>query len=248
MIEFIVILAVLLFIAVLFYKQANEQFEIIQIEADRLQELPTLYHDRSPIVVSDFSTPNLGTEEELKKRQHIMRMMVTSTTNLAGLLSNKQFLAHFTFPMKTAEFLAKETGLHIWFEHHLYKSLLPSSYTSFLYSFQTSLWPQKRGMFKTKAFQTLLMVTQGTAIVTIMLPKMIPYLPAKWNSRAFTSLSMQDTPLLNQIQFIEIKLRKSNLLLLPAHLIVDIRSSTSEKEVDAWTFMAELHHPISRLA
>ena len=247
MIEFIVILAVLLFIAVLFYKQANEQFEILQIEADRLQELPTLYNDRSPIVLSDFPAPNLGTEEELHKRNNIMQMMVTPTVNLKGLLSNKQFLAHFTFPMKTAEFLAKETGLQIWFEHHLYKSLLPSSYTSFLYSFQTSLWPNKRGMFKTKAFQTVFMVTQGTAVVTIMLTKMLPYLPAKWNGRAFTSLTMQDTPLLNQIQFIEIKLRKGNLLLLPAHLIVDVRSADAEGS-DAWTFMAEIHHPISRLA
>jgi len=42
MIEIIVIIAVLLFIAVLFYKQANEQFEILQVEATRLQELPTL--------------------------------------------------------------------------------------------------------------------------------------------------------------------------------------------------------------
>jgi len=238
---------------VLFYKQANEQFEILQIEAQRIQELPTLYHDHSPIVVSDFSTPNLGTEEELQKRHHIMQMMVTPTVNLKSLLNNKQFLGHFTFPMKTAEFLAKETGLQIWFEHHLYKSLLPSSYTSFLYSFQTSLWPQKRGMFKTKAFQTLFMVTQGTAVVTVMLPKMLPYLPAKWNNRAFTSLTMQDTPLLNQIQFIEIKLRKGNLLLLPAHLIADVRSSyeagaAGEEQRDAWTFIAEIHHPISRLA
>jgi len=248
MIEIIVIIAVLLFIAVLFYKQANEQFEILQVEATRLQELPTLYQDRSPIVVSDYPTPTLGTHAELQKRQHIMKLMISPTTNLAGLLNNKTFLAHFTFPVKTTEFIAKESGLHVWFEHHLYKSLLPSSYTSFLYSFQTTLWPQKRGMFRTKAFQTLVMPTQGTAVVTVMLPKMTPYLPAKWTGRAFTSLTMEDTPLLNQIQFIEIILRKGNLLLLPAHLIVDVRSSYDDTAEAAWVFMADIHHPISRLA
>jgi hypothetical protein len=81
-----------------------------------------------------------------------------------------------------------------------------------------------------------------------MLPKMTPYLPAKWTGRAFTSLTMEDTPLLNQIQYIEIILRKGNLLLLPAHLIVDVRSSYNHTAESAWVFMADIHHPISRLA
>jgi hypothetical protein len=103
-------------------------------------------------------------------------------------------------------------------------------------------------MFRTKAFQTLVMPTQGTAVVTVMLPKMTPYLPAKWTGRAFTSLTMEDTPLLNQIQYIEIILRKGNLLLLPAHLIIDVRSSYNDTTDAAWVFMADIHHPISRLA
>jgi len=241
MIEYIVILAVLLFIAVLFYKQANEQFEILQITAERIQELPTLYQDRSPIVVSDFPTPNLGTYSEISKRPHIMQMALPLASPLPNQISIGQAIhSRMLFPSKGAEVLAKESGLSIWFEHHLYKALLPSPYTSWVYSFKTSLWPNKRGMFKTKAFQTLLMPTQGTAILTLMLPKMIPYLPTKWSGRAFSSLSTQDTPLLSEIKFLEIRLRKGNLLLLPAHLIADIRS-----EEDSWTFMAEIHHPVS---
>lgn len=236
-IEIIVFLSVLLFIAVLFYKQANEQFEILQIDASRISELPTMYQDRSPIVISDYDTPHLGTKEELYKRHSIVQMSAGNQT-LGQLLANQKAV----IPMKTAEFLAKETGLQIWFEHHLAKMLLPS-YTSFLYSFNTSLWPHKRGMFKTKAFQTLLMPTQGTAVVTLMLQKMIPYFPTKWYSREFSSLSLLDTPLLNQIQFIDIKLRRGNLLILPAHLIVDVKSDDGS---DAWVFMAEIHHPVSR--
>jgi hypothetical protein len=239
MIEYIVILAVLLFIAVLFYKQANEQFEILQITAERIQELPTLYQDRSPIVVSDFPTPNLGTYSEISKRPHIMHLHLHPPSP-SQISIGQAIHSRMLFPSKGAEILAKESGLSIWFEHHLYKALLPSPYTSWVYSFKTSLWPNKRGMFKTKAFQTLLMPTQGTAILTLMLPKMIPYLPTKWSGRAFSSLSTQDTPLLSEIKFLEIRLRKGNLLLLPAHLIADIRS-----EEDSWTFMAEIHHPVS---
>ena len=222
MIEYALFIIVLFFIGILFYKQANEEFQILQLDADRLSELPTLYVDRSPIVVSDFQTPALGTEEELSKR---------------GIGNIPPHI-----PKETATYLAKESGLAIWFEHHMYKQLLPSPYTQFIYSFNTSLWPVNRGLFKTTAFQTVMMPTQGTASVKIMLQKMLPYLPSKWMGRGFSSLSVYDTPLLGQIQFIEIRIRKGNLLTLPAHLIVDMSST------DSWVFMAEIHHPISLIA
>ena len=243
MIEIFIILTVSFFIAVLFYKQANEQFEILQIQAERIQELPTLYADRSPIVVSEYEPPNLGTELELQKRPNILQMAVSPNLSLKQLLASSQILETFPFTLKTATFLAKESGLQVWFEHHLFEQLLPSPYTKFLYSFKTSLWPNHRGLFKTTAFQTLIMPTQGTASVSLILSKMLPYLPTRWQGRQFHTLTPQDTPLLNQIKFMEITLRRGNLLLLPAHLIVDIRSVDS-----AWCCVAEIHHPISLIA
>jgi len=209
MLEYALFIIVLFFIGVLFYKQANEEFQILQLDADRLSELPTLYADRSPIVVSDFQTPNLGTQA-LQKR------------------------------LAPANILAKESGLSVWFEHHLYNELL-SPYTRWIYSFNTSLWPLRRGLFKTTAFQTMIMPTEGTASVKLMLLKMIPYLPNGWQGRSFSSLSLYDTPLLNQIQFIEIRVRKGNLLFLPAHMVVDIDST-------GYFFIAEINHPISLIA
>jgi hypothetical protein len=243
MLEIFIIFTVLFFIAVLFYKQANEQFEILQIQADRIHELPTLYTDRSPIVISDYQPPNLGTEQELQKRPNILQMSIAPNMSLQQLLASPQTLQTFPFTPKTATFLAKESGLTVWFEHHLYDSLLPSSYTKFLYSFKASLWPNHRGLFKTTAFQTLIMPTQGTASISLMLSKVVPYLPTRWQGRQFHTLTPQDTPLLNQIKFMEITLRKGNLLLLPAHIIVDIRSIDS-----AWCFVGEVHHPISLIA
>lgn len=250
MLEFIAFAIVLAFIAILFYKQANEDFEILQLDAERLQELPILYADRSPIVVRGFPVPALGTREELAKRPHIYRMAVTPGVSLRdmaeGLAPSVQVSA------KTAEFLSKESGLHIWFEHHIYKSLLPSQWTSAIYSFRTTLWPHRRGMYKTTAFQTVIMPTQGAITVSLMLPKMIPYLPSKWEGREFSSLSANDTPLLNQIQFIDVLVRKGTLLLLPAHVLVNIApllASQAEGQSELpWIFHAEIHHPISRLA
>lgn len=246
-VEIVIILGVLFFIAVLFYKQGNEQFEILQTEAERLQELPTLYADKAPIVVSDFKLPALGTQEELQKRPHILQMSVAPSLSLKALLGSEGSLKAYTFKKPTAEFLAKETGLDVWFAHHLYTSLLPSPYTQWLYSYNTSLWPHHRGLFKTTAFQTLIMPTQGISRVSLLLQKALPYLPKRWQGRSFHSLTPQDTPLLNQIQFIEIKLRPGNLLLLPAHLIADITTSDDSDKI-SWNFIAEIHHPISKLA
>ncbi len=243
--EIIICIAVMFFISVLFYKQANEQFEILQIESERLEELPTLYDDRSPIVVNNFTPPNLGTAVELQKRAHILQMQVAPQRTLGSVLLNPMAIATFPFTPTTAAFLAKEAGLDIWFTHHLYKTLLPNPYTQWMFSSKTYLWPHHRGLFQTSAFQTVLMPTQGEVHVSLLLPKMIPYLPKQWKEREFHKLTTADTPLLAQIQFLEIVLRKGNFLVLPSHMLVDIR--TTGEEV-AWIFQAEVHHPISRLA
>lgn len=244
LLEFITIAAVLFFICVLFYKQANEEFQILQLDAERISELPTLYQDRSPIVVSNFQVPSLGTEVELKKRSHLLRMRLTPTDSLGMVLSNPTRLSSFAWQPTTAEWLAKESGLDIWSSQMLYPHLLPSSTTSWLYSQKTYLWPHHRGLFQTTAVQTVFMPTQGEVSVSLLLPKMIPYLPKSWKERTFKSLTPQDTPLLQQIQYLEVKLRKGYLLLLPAHMIVDVHTTSEET---AWILQLDLHHPISRL-
>jgi hypothetical protein len=122
---------------------------------------------------------------------------------------------------------------------------MPSPYTKFFFSYQTYLWPHHRGLFQTTAFQTFLMPTQGEVIVSLLLPKMIPYMPRVWKGRQFHSLTQNDTPLLKEIQYLDVILRKGNLLCLPSHLLVDIHSVS--KDEPAWIFQANLHHPISRL-
>ncbi len=246
MLEILGILVVLFFIAVLFYKQANESFEVLQLEANRLEELPTLYSDHAPIVVRSFTTPPLGNEAELQKRSHIMQMAVAPGLSLKALLGSTGSLKEYTWKHDTASFLAKETGLQTWFNLHLFPSITPSSYTRFLYSSKVSLWPHHRGLFPTTAFQTVLMPTQGEASVSLLLKKSEPYLPHEWRGRPFQRLTPADTPLLNQIQCIEVKLRPGNLLLLPAHMIVDIASAKDAEP--AWVMVAEVHHWISRLA
>lgn len=243
--ETVIVLVALFFIAVLFYKQANEQFTILQLDAERIHELPTLYDDRSPIVVRDIAVPQLGTASELQKRPHILQMAVAPNLPLGALLMDTARLQNFQFSKETAEFLAKETGLPVWVNRHLREHILPSPFTSLFYSIKVYLWPHHRGLFKTTAFQTILLPTQGKATVSLLLESQESYLPIKWKNRTFDTLTTQDTPLLNQIKFIDVSLRKGHMLVLPPHMIVNIQS---QPEQEVWTTIIELHHPISRLA
>ena len=253
MLEAFVVLAVALFIAILFYKQANESFQILQIDAERVRELPTLYVDRSPIVVRGMTLPPLGTEEELRKRPAILQALVAPAIPLSAVLRNRQTLESFRFSPMTATFLSKESGLQTWFHHHLFQTLLPSPYTTWVYSSRTGLWPGGRGLFKTSAFQTLVMPTQGTAIVTLLLQSMVPYLPTRWEGRRIASIGPQDTPLLSQLKSTEIRVRTGTFVIIPPHIIVDIRSdgelpmSPISPMSPMWAFIAEVHHPISLL-
>jgi hypothetical protein len=255
MIEYLAFLAVGFLIAILFYRQSKDRFEILQIDGERLSELPTLYQEKSPIVVRQMTLPRLGTESELRKRPHLLKLAVSPTFTLGHLLQSPDSLAAFTFTKESAEFLAKESGVSVWFQHMLFPKLLPSPYTAPFYTSIVSLWPHHRGLFKTTAFQTVVYPTQGTIHVSLLLSSMIPFLPSPWKERQFSKLTPQDTPLLSQIKFFEIIVRKGTLLLLPPHTLVDIRSSSAsasasadtEKE-HAWTCIAEIHHPISRIA
>ena len=245
MIEFIFLLAVLYFIAILFYRECKDSFEILQLDASRIDELSDLYPEKRPIVITGMQFPLLGTYKELKKRPHILQLGVTESLSLDGLLHSPE-LSSFTFNDETTRFLAKESGLPVWCSQNIYPKLLPA-FARQLYSTKESLWPSHRGLWKTKAFYTFCTPTQGIASVKLLLPSMIPYLPLKWERMNFDSLRTEDTPLLSQLQFVEVKVRPGNALLIPAHILVNI-TQHAESTDTLFTYIVDIHHPISRFA
>jgi hypothetical protein len=245
MIEFLFLLAVLYFIAVLFYRDKKDSFEILQLEADRINELPDLYAEKYPIVIRGLALPSLGTYDELKKRPHILQLGVSPTQSLDSLLHSPS-LSTFTFSEETTSFLAKESGLPVWCTPNLYPKLIPP-FGKQVYSTKESLWPSHRGLWKTKAYYTFCSPTQGMASVKLLLPAMIPFLPVQWERRNFDSLKKEDTPLLSHLEFVEIKLRPGNALMIPAHILANITQHPESPE-PLFTYIVEIHHPISRFA
>lgn len=245
MIEFLFFFVVLFFIAALFYRESKTEFEILQLEADRLEELPDLYSEKQPIVLRGLSFPPLGTYSELRKRPQILQMGITPTLTLDALLHSPD-LATFSFREETTAFLARESGLPIWCTQTFYPTVLPTFGKPF-YTTKESLWPSHRGLWKTTAYYTMCIPTQGIASVKLLLPTMVPFLPLRWEGRRFDSLRTEDTPLLSQLQFVEIKVRTGTAVCIPAHVLVDL--SQHEESTDTlFTYMIDIHHPISRLA
>ena len=245
MIEFIFLLAVLYFIGVLFYRDTKDSFEILQLEAERLNELPDLYSEKRPIVLRGISFPPLGTYTEMKKRPHVLQLGVTPSLRLDTLLHSSA-LPTFPFTEETARFLAIESGLPVWCKQNLYPQIFPT-FGKLFYSTRESLWPSHRGLWKTKAFYTFCTPTQGIASVKLLLPAMIPYLPVKWEGMNFDSLKTEDTPLLSQLQFVEVKVRAGTALCIPAHVLVNITQHSESPEI-LFTYIVDIHHPISRFA
>jgi hypothetical protein len=248
MLEILFCCIVILFIAIVFYKQANEEIDILQLDASRIEEVPSLYGDRSPIVLKGFPVPSLGSYEDMKKRPKVLGLTIGDTKETLDSLLHSDRLKDFTFHPTTMEFLAKESGLHVWFGLHCYNDLLGSKLTQWMYFYKTGLWPSHRGLWQTSAVHTLLVPTQGTAHVSLLLSKMIPYLPVEWKGRRLKSITAADTPLVSHLQYVEIKLKKGNALLLPPHILVDISSDGTNINDMLWMFQAEIHHPISNFA
>ena len=100
MIEFLFFFVVLFFIAALFYRESKTEFEILQLEADRLEELPDLYSEKQPIVLRGLSFPPLGTYSELRKRPQILQMGSTPTLTLDALLHSPDLATFELLPLR----------------------------------------------------------------------------------------------------------------------------------------------------
>jgi hypothetical protein len=224
MLEFLFIVFIAFFIAVLFYKQANEQIQLLQLDAERLREIPNVLAERSPLIVRGYSTPPLGVPSELSKRP-----------SAAPLLANPSPSARIR--------LAQESGLNVWFEQ-TWLTLLTPRWLAWITTPQARLVKGSEGLWKTTAPLTFIMPTQGEFTFKLLQPAGEPFLPTRYFGRSFDSLTLADTPLLSQLKYLELKLRKGHLLFLPPHLILD----TTPSDEDSWIYYVELHHPISAFA
>jgi hypothetical protein len=246
MIEILVVLVVAIGVFIVFYRQAIEQYNILQIESTQVSELPKLLSERTPVVVRSVGEPKLFTPETLKQNPRILSFPLESNYNLSMYLSTPKPTVKLT--PKSATVLANETGLQVWAEHHWFSKLFSNSWWEMIHTISSEAWMGERGLRKTTAITTIVYPTSGTLDVTLMTEHQEQFLPKGWRGRHPELFTVQDTPLVGEIKYITIKVRPGTMLCLPTHWFASVRASEDSKGKPLLWSWIQVDNPISYVA
>lgn len=239
MIEWIFILSLCFIVLVIFYKQANDEFTILQLEGNQLVNLPSLLSEKNPIVIRQVQQPLFFTPEAILQNQRIQTFPLEQGAQLKdGLQSSTARISP-----SASSILAQEIGLQVWADH----TWLPYMSTmSFLYFMKTFARMGEAPLIKTTAVATLLLPTSQPLEVAILTGAQEKFLPKQWWSVFPETLTANDTPLVGSIKYIIVKVKPGNALCLPPHWFYSIRASDPKKAM----LYAEMqvHHPLSWVA
>lgn len=243
MIEYFAILAFLFLVAIFFYKQALEEFDVLQIEANQLEQLPKLLSEQSFLVVRSLPQIQLWNSSTVKEIPRIQKAPYGKHT-LIEILSNDATPPPTTYP-SSSEKLAEHTGVHTWIQTMWLPKILENQWTSWLFSSRTEASIGKKGLRKSTAYSTLILPTDGDLIISVMPESSETYLPKKWRGRIFSEIKRAEAPLIGEIKFLDIKVRQGSALFVPPHWIINI---DQEGTKTPWFLWSEFHHPLSKLA
>ena len=237
--EILFILVFLFFTALFFYKQALEDFDIVQIEAAQVEKVPALLAENSFLVIRSLPVLTLWTPASV-----LPQVLATpyGRDTLGGVVAGSA--VPLQFPL-SGEDLARQTGVHTWMESTWFPRLIPNSFLRPLYTLRCEAAVGEKGLRKSYAVTTLLFATEGELRVSVMPESVQTYLPATWEGRSFASLQRTDAPLLGEVKFLDIRLRPGMVLCIPPHWILNL---AQEGAVLPWFLWVEIHHPISKIA
>lgn len=246
MLEIALFISIFFLVLVFFYKQKADGFNILQIESNKLDTFHELLSEKFPIVVRGLGEPKFLTPEILKATPRLHGIQLSPNLYLGDVLKDsKKLPPNLVLPSDVQKMLASEVGLHVWAEH----SWLPhysGENPSWFLSLETRVNVGSIGLTKTSAYSTVIYPTSGTFTCSLMLDTSEKFLPTRWANRYLSDLTISDTPLLKEIQFIDILLRPGHMLHIPAHWIFCCKAT--EESTLPLCGILEVHHPISRLA
>jgi hypothetical protein len=242
--EIVFIVAVLCAVFILFYRQAIEQYNILQIESNQMDELPKLLSERTPLVLHDIGQPKLFTPETLKGNGRLQQFPIGGKQTLGQYL--QQPSTQISLTKKASVLLAKESGLATWGEHTWFPKLFQYPFLQHIHTFSTEAYLGEQGLRKTTGIVTILYPTSGSLEVTLMTEHQEKCLPPVWRNRFPEMFTLQDTPLAGELKYITIKLRPGNMLCVPTHWYTSVRVVEKDKPA-CWTKYT-LDNPISWVA
>jgi hypothetical protein len=242
--EILFLLVLLLGVFILFYRQAIEQYNILQIDGSQISELPKLLGERTPVVVRDIGQPKLFVPELLKTNKRLLQFPLGSNLTVGTYIANPKPVVKL--PKKAASLLAKESGLSVWAEHTWLPRLVQHSFLQPIHSLSTEAFVGEAGLRKTTGIATVVYPTAGALEITLLTEQQGKCLPPSWRGRFPETFTLQDTPLVGEIKYITVKLRPGTVLCIPTHWFYSIRI-VDPKQPALWSRMT-LDNPVSWIA
>jgi hypothetical protein len=240
MIEWFFFLAIVFIVLVIFYKQANEEFTILQCDGTQLVSLSSLISEKYPIVVKQIQLPVFYTPETIQQNKRIQTFPMRETgKTLADALSDSTL----TLSHESSKILAQQIGLQVWAEHNWLPYI---SSWSLLYSIHAFAQAGERPLRKTTAQTTIIVPTSQPIEIAILTGSQEKFFPETWRSRFPETFTANDTPLVGNIKFIIIKVKPGTVLCVPPHWMYSVRGTDPKKPL-LWCVM-EAHHPLSRIS
>jgi hypothetical protein len=239
---FLVALACAVFIV--FYRQAIEQYNILQIESNQIGELPKLLSERTPLVLHDIGLPKLFTPDTLKGNGRLQQFPIGQKLTLGQYIQGPTVQPSLN--RKASLLLAKESGLATWGEHTWFPKLFQYPVLEHIHTFQSEAFLGEQGLRKTTGIVTILYPTSGALEITLLTEQQEKCLPGAWRGRFPEAFTLQDTPLAGEIKYITIKLRPGNMLCIPTHWFYSVR--VADKGKAAFWARFTLDNPISWVA
>ncbi len=244
MIEIFMILAFLFLVAVFFYKQALEQFDVLQIESTQLEQLPKLLSEKSFLVVRSLPTIQLWTADAVKDISRIHNAPYGSA-KLLEVADGTAKTIPSNYP-SSSEKLAEQVGVNTWIETTWLPRITDSTWFKWLFSSRSEVAVGSKGLRKSVAYATMILPTENDLLISVMPESSETYLPNQWQGKLFSKIKRGEAPLIGEVKYLDIKVRKGSALFVPPHWIVNIQKDDENKT--PWFIWAEFHHPISKFA
>ena len=252
LIELLVCFSLIFIIAAIFYKQRRPDFSILQLEAEQLDsQLTDLLEEQQPLVIRGVQPPK-GLNREALQKIHRLAEFPVGGLPLATVLKNPAALAPAAgkpvFTQEDAAAFAEELSIPVWAKREWLERLSQSTALgAAIGTIRAECILGGVGLFRTSALTTCIFPTEGKYHASILLKDSEAYLPAEWNYRYPSTFTVNDTPLVADLKYLDVVLRPGTALLLPAHTIVSLQPAPDSEPFQA-AAVIEYHEPISLLA
>ena len=251
---FFIFLCLLLFISIWFYSLRRESIEILQVDySNSLLTLHDILQENQPIILRGCPVPPILNTDKLAEipRLNSFPLSESSTLELYRTKPGSVLPAEQTAGIRIIEpivgrTLANELSLDTWSKYTYADFMIElSGYFSVVKSFRTSVLLGGHGMVRPTSLYTCILVTEGSYVISLVNKRSESFLPKEWHTRYPSSLTINDTTLVGEIQFIDIILRPGTMIIIPAHIIY----SASVNSISAFNsaLILELDSPISQI-